>query len=61
MERSGSDFVTTTLVMLSVLGPSAFADTFVVYGASGNVGSLAKPSMTKKIAATINARGLLNS
>ena len=43
MKRSGSDLVTTTLVMLSLLGlfaPSAFADTFVVYGASGNVGSL---------------------
>lgn len=43
MKRSGSDFVITTLVMLSLLGPfapSAFADTFVIYGASGNVGSL---------------------
>ena len=43
MKHSGSDFVITTLVMLSLLGPSApsaFADTFVVYGASGNIGSL---------------------
>jgi hypothetical protein len=43
MKRSGSDLVMTTLAMLSLLGPfspSAFADTFVVYGASGNVGSL---------------------
>ena len=43
MKRSGSDFVITTLIMLSLLGPfapSAFADTFVVYGASGNVGSV---------------------
>ncbi|MBT5032337.1 MAG: NAD(P)H-binding protein [Proteobacteria bacterium] len=43
MKRIGSDFVITTLAMLSLLGlftPSAFADTFVVYGATGNVGSL---------------------
>ncbi len=43
MKRSGSDFVITTLIMLSLFGPfapSAFADTFVVYGASGNIGSL---------------------
>jgi putative NADH-flavin reductase len=38
-----SDFVITTLAMLSLLGPfssSAFADTFVIYGATGKVGSL---------------------
>ena len=43
MKRSESTFLTTTLAALSLLGPfapSAFADTFVVYGASGNVGSL---------------------
>lgn len=43
MKRSGSGVVTTTLVMLSLLGPfapSASADTFVVYGASGSVGSV---------------------
>jgi putative NADH-flavin reductase len=43
MKRSGPDFVKTTLVMLGLLGPfapGAFADTVVVYGASGNVGSL---------------------
>ena len=43
MKRSGSDIVTTPLVMLSLLGsfaPGALADTFVVYGASGNVGSV---------------------
>jgi len=43
MNRSGSDFAKTTLVLLSLLGPcapSALADTFVVYGASGNIGSL---------------------
>ncbi len=43
MKRSGSDFVKNTLVMLSLLGPlapSAFADTFVVYGATGSVGGV---------------------
>jgi len=43
MKRSGSDFVTTTLVVLGLVGPfapSAFADTFVVFGASGSVGSV---------------------
>jgi len=43
MKRSGPDFIITTLVMLILLGPfapSAFAEIFVVYGASGNVGSL---------------------
>lgn len=40
MTRSGSDFRLTTLALLSLLAPSAFADTFVVYGTSGNVGSL---------------------
>ena len=43
MQRSGSDLGITTLALLSLLGlcaPSAFADTFVVYGTSGNVGSL---------------------
>ncbi|HSG66474.1 MAG TPA: NAD(P)H-binding protein [Gammaproteobacteria bacterium] len=41
MKRSGSDFL--ILVVLGLLGPfapSAFADTFVVYGASGNIGTL---------------------
>lgn len=40
MQRSESDLGFTTLVLLSLLAPSAFADTFVVYGTSGNVGSL---------------------
>lgn len=43
MKRSGSDFSITTLAMLSLLGlftKSALADTFVVYGASGNVGGV---------------------
>lgn len=43
MKRSESNFVITTLAMLSLLGPftpSAFADTIVVYGATGSVGSL---------------------
>ena len=43
MKRSGSATFTTPLVMLSLLGlsaPGALADTFVVYGASGNVGSV---------------------
>jgi putative NADH-flavin reductase len=43
MKRSGSNFVITTLAMLSLLGPLArgvLADTFVVYGASGNVGNV---------------------
>lgn len=43
MKRSGSDFVKNTLAMLSLLGPfapSAFADTFVVYGATGSVGGV---------------------
>ncbi|NNC65684.1 MAG: NAD(P)H-binding protein [Gammaproteobacteria bacterium] len=40
MKRSGSDFRLPTFVLLGLLAPSAFADTFVVYGTSGNVGSL---------------------
>ena len=43
MKRSGSDFFATTLVTLGLLGPfaaGALADTFVVYGASGNVGGV---------------------
>ena len=40
MKRNGSVTFTTTLVMLSLLGPFALADTFVVYGASGNVGGV---------------------
>ena len=43
MKRSGSGFSITTYVMLSLLGPfapGALADTFVVYGASGNVGGV---------------------
>ncbi len=40
MQRSGSNLGLTTLVLLSLLAPGAFADTFVVYGTSGNVGSL---------------------
>jgi putative NADH-flavin reductase len=43
MKRSRSNFVTPVAVMLCLAGPfaaSAHADTFVVYGASGNVGSL---------------------
>jgi putative NADH-flavin reductase len=43
MKRNGSDFVIAALVVLGLLGPiapSAFADTFVVYGASGSVGSM---------------------
>lgn len=43
MKRSVSDLVTTTVVILSLLGPfasNAFAETFVIYGARGNVGSL---------------------
>jgi putative NADH-flavin reductase len=43
MTRSAVSFVTTTLAVLTLLGSgaqSALADTFVVYGASGNVGSL---------------------
>lgn len=43
MKRNGSHIFTTHLVMLSLFGafaPGALADTFVVYGASGNVGSV---------------------
>jgi uncharacterized protein len=40
MKRSGTNFVITTLITFGLFAPSAFADTFVVYGASGNVGSL---------------------
>ena len=43
MKRSGSGFSIITFVTLSLLGPfapGALADTFVVYGASGNVGSV---------------------
>ena len=40
MKRSGSDLRLTTLAVLSLLAPSAFADTFVIYGTSGNLGSL---------------------
>lgn len=40
MKRSGSDLRLITLAILSLLAPSAFADTFVVYGTSGNLGSL---------------------
>ena len=40
MKRSGPGLSITTFVMLSLLGPGALADTFVVYGASGNVGSV---------------------
>lgn len=43
MKRSRSDLAITTLAMLSLLGPfasSALADTFVVYGATGSVGSV---------------------
>ena len=43
MKRSGPNFVITTLALLGLIGPvapHALADTFVVYGASGNVGSL---------------------
>ena len=43
MKRNGSDTFTTSLAVLSLLGafaPGALADTFVVYGASGNVGSV---------------------
>jgi len=40
MERSRTNFVITTLIMLGLFAPTAFADTFVVYGASGNIGSL---------------------
>jgi len=43
MKRSGSDFFISTLVMLGLLGPvapGAFADTFVVYGATGSVGGV---------------------
>jgi putative NADH-flavin reductase len=43
MERRGSDLCLATLASLCLLGPfasSAFADTFVVYGASGNLGML---------------------
>ena len=43
MKRNGSDIFTTHLVMLSLFGafaPGALADTFVVYGASGNVGGV---------------------
>lgn len=39
MKRSGASFVITT-IMLGLFAPGAFADTFVIYGASGNVGSL---------------------
>ncbi len=39
MKRSGANFVITT-IMLGLFTPGAFADTFVIYGASGNVGSL---------------------
>lgn len=43
MKRSGSNLLINTLAIMSLLGsfaPSAFADTFVIYGAGGNVGSL---------------------
>ncbi len=43
MKRKESDIFITHLVMLSLFGafaPGALADTFVVYGASGNVGSV---------------------
>lgn len=43
MKRSGSGFSITTFVLLGLLGPfapGALADTFVVYGASGNVGGV---------------------
>ncbi|MFL2545835.1 MAG: NAD(P)-dependent oxidoreductase [Candidatus Rariloculaceae bacterium] len=40
MKRSGSNFFMIILAMLSLFGFAAIADTFVVYGSSGNVGSL---------------------
>ena len=43
MKRNGPDIFATHLVMLSLFGafaPGALADTFVVYGASGSVGSV---------------------
>jgi uncharacterized protein len=43
MKHNQSIFAKTAFVLLSLLGsfaPSAFADTFVVYGATGSVGSL---------------------
>ena len=43
MERNKSDIFKTHFVMLSLFGafaPGALADTFVVYGASGSVGSV---------------------
>ena len=43
MKHSGLGFSITTFVMLGLLGPfapGALADTFVVYGASGNVGGV---------------------
>lgn len=39
MKRCGAKFVITTF-MLGLFAPGAFADTFVIYGASGNVGGL---------------------
>jgi len=43
MKRSGADFAALALVIFGLIGPcaqSALADTFVVYGASGNLGTL---------------------
>jgi putative NADH-flavin reductase len=40
MKYSRTNSIITTLLMFGLFAPSAFADTFVVYGASGNIGSL---------------------
>lgn len=48
MKRNRSNFVIPTLVMLGLLGPSVSADTFVVYGATGKVGSLVVEEALKR-------------
>lgn len=47
MKRSGASFVITT-IMFGLFAPGAFADTFVIYGASGNVGgSIAEEALSR--------------
>jgi putative NADH-flavin reductase len=51
MKRSGSALCLATLALLCLLGPfapSALADTFVVYGASGNLGTLITAEALKR-------------
>lgn len=64
MKSSRMNFIITIIIMLGLITPSAFADTFVLYGASGKVGSLiAEEALNrghKVVGVSRNPEGLQN-